>query len=188
MVKCCGVRCRSVLKCRNQLGFYCPKKQKPRHRPGLLPFTATKMRGWMESKYAIAAFKQQKARAKRRGIGWELTFQQWIEWWGADIERRGRRQNCLQMQRRADAGPYAIGNIYKGTPQKNANTQGAVARNRAQEKAKRAHQARLDALMWEPSKEEKEEWFTDSDVRDRLRETGALGTRTASRFLRDSSR
>ncbi|WP_257757895.1 hypothetical protein [Burkholderia glumae] len=81
------------------------------------------------AKYKIA-FQIQRHGAARRGIGWELTFEQWLDWWGDDIERRGVHPGDLQMQRIADAGPYALGNIKKGTPRQNAQTRAAVLRNR----------------------------------------------------------
>lgn len=57
-----------------------------------------------------------------RRIEWELTFEQWVEWWGDDIELRGQGSDNLQMQRINDTGPYALGNIVKGTPKQNTAT------------------------------------------------------------------
>ena len=75
---------------------------------------------------AKRAFLRQKEAAKRRGIGWELTFEQWLEFWGDDLPRRGRGWNELGMQRPCDSGPYAVGNIRKGTPADNARTRSAM--------------------------------------------------------------
>ncbi len=76
----------------------------------------------LDAKKALAAYRSQKHNAARRGIGWELTFKQWCDWWGEDIERRGTRRGCLQMQRYMDRGPYALGNIKKGEPADNVRT------------------------------------------------------------------
>ncbi len=72
------------------------------------------------------AFISQKSQAERRGIEWGLTFEQWLEWWGADLAQRGCRAHELSMQRFKDEGPYALGNVYKGTPQQNADTRELV--------------------------------------------------------------
>ncbi|NIE67463.1 hypothetical protein [Burkholderia sp. Ax-1719] len=87
-----------------------------------------------EAKHRIA-FNVQRHNAKRRGIGWDLTFEQWIQWWGEDIERRGTGPCCLQMQRFGDSGPYALGNIKKGTPHQNSVTASIVRQNEACERA-----------------------------------------------------
>lgn len=67
-------------------------------------------------------FHAQRRNAERRGIGWQLTFQQWLGWWGDDIVRRGRGIDDLCMQRLRDEGPYALGNIRKGIPKQNGRT------------------------------------------------------------------
>lgn len=82
-----------------------------------------------------SAFRSQKANAKRRGIGWELTFDQWLEFWGDDLDKRGSGKDCLQMQRHEDTGPYAVGNIRKGKPKQNSATYSAMYQNRRTAKA-----------------------------------------------------
>lgn len=104
------------------------------------------------AKYRIA-FSVQRHNAGRRGIGWELTFEQWLEWWGNDIERRGVHPGDLQMQRIADAGPYALGNIKKGTPKQNAQTRAAVLRNRQGIEAVQLRRERDDRLLEQESGE-----------------------------------
>lgn len=93
----------------------------------------------------LKKFQSQRSGAMTRRIGWELTFEQWLEWWGDDVDRRGRGPNDLQMQRINDAGPYALGNIVKGTPKQNAAT--------ANEQAGIRHAALVDSgYVWEPIK------------------------------------
>lgn len=102
---------------------------------------------------ARAKFQQQKKSAKRRGIEWQLTFREWLEWWGDDLELRGTGRDNLQMLRFMDQGPYALWNIKKGKPADNAKTAGNMQRNRTQERLKAEREARLDAAMWANSKE-----------------------------------
>lgn len=104
----------------------------------------------MQNKH-LKAFKSQKAGAAARGIGWELTFDEWLSFWGNDIDRRGSGRNSLQMQRFADTGPYALGNIRKGVPAQNSATYSAMSQNRKAVRAAREHQKRLDAMMFAPS-------------------------------------
>lgn len=80
------------------------------------------MRGFVD-KYRKAYAAQERG-AKRRGIAWEFSFEEWLSWWGDDIDRRGSREFQLQMQRNQNAGPYAAWNVRK---------------------------ARLDAMMFAPS-------------------------------------
>ena len=64
-------------------------------------------------------FNVQRQHAQQRGIPWELTFEQWVAWWGDDYAQRGRRADDLVMARHGDVGPYALGNIYKATQAQN---------------------------------------------------------------------
>ena len=77
---------------------------------------------------AKVKFNSQRHGAKRRGIEWKLTFDEWVEWWGCDYHNRGTGRFQLQMQRFHDAGAYELGNIKKGIPRDNAKTKGAVMR------------------------------------------------------------
>lgn len=55
-----------------------------------------------------------KANAKRRGVGFELTFAQWWHIWDVSGKwlLRGNRKGKYAMLRIADAGPYCIANVY----------------------------------------------------------------------------
>jgi hypothetical protein len=64
-------------------------------------------------------FIAQRDNAKRRGIEWQFTFEQWIEWWGNDLSKRGRKADDLCMARFGDKGPYAPGNCFKQTMKEN---------------------------------------------------------------------
>lgn len=103
-----------------------------------------------------AAYERQKRGAAYRGIEFKLTFPEWCEFWGEDIARRGLGPNDLQMCRNADTGPYALGNIRKGTAKDNAKTRGHMMRKRATDKAHEELQAILDAYMHAESCPEKD--------------------------------
>ncbi|WP_234684681.1 hypothetical protein [Bradyrhizobium monzae] len=58
-------------------------------------------------------FTEHRVNAKDRGIGFELTFPQWLEIWIASgrVRRRGCRRGQYVMARHGDRGPYAVGNV-----------------------------------------------------------------------------
>ena len=62
----------------------------------------------------------QKGCAKRRGIDFEFTYEQWIAWWGDDIVNRGRGAGKLVMARFNDSGAYHPDNVRKATQEENA--------------------------------------------------------------------
>ncbi len=62
----------------------------------------------------------QKIHAKLRGIDWQFTYANWIEWWGDDINKRGRAKNDLVMARYDDQGPYHPTNVKKITVGENS--------------------------------------------------------------------
>lgn len=75
----------------------------------------------------LQAYENQIYAAKARGIAWRMTYAQWWRWWQRDDgtgqprwRRRGNRVGCLMMLRKGDKGPYALGNVYCGTPEDNA--------------------------------------------------------------------
>ena len=84
----------------------------------------------MELSEARKKFAKQRRNVLARGIEWQLTFQEWLDFWGDDLDNRGPRFWQLVMQRPCDKGPYAIGNIRKGTPRQNVLTRAAMARNK----------------------------------------------------------
>lgn len=110
----------------------------------------------------------QKHGARARGIGWELTFKEWLDWWGSDLDNRGNKPWNLQMQRRGDTGPYALWNITKGTPKDNSRTWQNVRRNRrAVEDAKRYQRAIDDMPVESEDYEPEDESISAYFSRDR---------------------
>jgi hypothetical protein len=61
------------------------------------------------------AYTQQKGDAKKRGIEFKLTFEEWSNWWGKDFQNRGVGANKLVMGRHGDVGAYELSNIKKIT-------------------------------------------------------------------------
>ena len=131
------------------------------------------------------AYNQQKKGAKKRGIEFLLTFEQWVEWWGDDFSKRGRGTFDLHMCRRLDSGPYSLENIYKGTAKENLRTAANLRLVRASERKKRELQARLDAMMWAESAPDKDEIFSKDEM-DRLRASGVFSDRRYSGFAADT--
>ena len=73
-------------------------------------------------KYGIP-YQSQRATARKRNIEWCFTYDEWVEWWGEDIDRRGPYANDLCMGRYGDTGPYHPDNCYKTTRRENSIVQ-----------------------------------------------------------------
>ena len=57
--------------------------------------------------------------AKKRGIEWQFTYDEWVDWWGDDIHKRGPYRGQLVMARYNDTGPYHPDNVFKTTCSQN---------------------------------------------------------------------
>lgn len=64
-------------------------------------------------------YKDQKLSAGYRNIDWQFTFEEWVTWWGDDIEKRGRYKGQLVMARIGDQGPYHPDNVRKAKTEDN---------------------------------------------------------------------
>ena len=80
---------------------------------------AAKQKEWRESNPKRLAYAQQKDNASKRGIEFLFTFEQWVEFWGDDIDRRGCYVGDLVMARLGDSGPYSESNCFKQTCSEN---------------------------------------------------------------------
>lgn len=71
----------------------------------------------MSDTLTIKAYHDQKSTAKRRGIEFKITFEDWKKWWinTGKAENRGRNKGCYQMCRFNDEGAYELENIYCAT-------------------------------------------------------------------------
>lgn len=69
--------------------------------------------GVLKSDPLYVAFRSARRHAGCRGIGWELTFSEWISVWreSGKLDQRGSRRGHYVMSRHRDIGPYAVGNI-----------------------------------------------------------------------------
>lgn len=75
-----------------------------------IPLERAKM---LKSVGATPAYIQQRQNAKNRGIGWELTLDQWWAIWeqSGKWEQRGKFKGGYVMGRPGNLGPYAVGNV-----------------------------------------------------------------------------
>ena len=62
----------------------------------------------------------QKNTAKRRGIEFLLSFEQWWSIWEDHWEQRGKLKDELAMCRFGDEGAYEVGNVYLDSVSNNA--------------------------------------------------------------------
>ena len=61
-------------------------------------------------------YNMQKAAAKHRGVDFELTFEEWRDWWGDDVSKRGRNHPQAMVMALIDKTQgYKLGNIVKRT-------------------------------------------------------------------------
>lgn len=67
------------------------------------------------------AFTQQRSNAHKRGIEWQLTFEQWRALWGDKLKQRGRQSHQLCMARFNDSGAYAEDNVHIISSAKNCS-------------------------------------------------------------------
>ena len=68
-------------------------------------------------------YTRSKADAKRRGIEFQFSFDEWKSWWlsTGKWELRGRTSGCFQMCRLNDTGPYSAANVYCDTIEANSS-------------------------------------------------------------------
>jgi NUMOD3 motif len=65
------------------------------------------------SKQLRTAFAVQRAKAKQRGISFELDYEGWLLIWikSGKLSQRGKKRGQYVMARFGDKGPYAAGNV-----------------------------------------------------------------------------
>jgi hypothetical protein len=82
----------------------------------------------MDLEEAMRRYVKQQDNAKRRGIEWEFTFEEWCEIWALHWDKRGPGKDQLVMCRTHDQGPYAKGNVRLDSPKGNAAERGMMQR------------------------------------------------------------
>ena len=67
-------------------------------------------------------YTRSKADAKRRGIGFLFTYEEWKQWWldTGKWELRGKTNGSYQMCRKNDTGSYCLENVYCDTVEANS--------------------------------------------------------------------
>ena len=85
---------------------------------------------WKAAHPKQIAYATQKSGAKRRGIPFLFTLDEWIKWWGDDYDLRGVTRYDICMARKGDTGPYEIGNVSKLTNYQNDQDREARRWNR----------------------------------------------------------
>jgi hypothetical protein len=70
------------------------------------------------------AYHQQKSSAKKRGIEFYFTYQEWCDWWERQLgpdwwKLRGCKRGQFVMARYGDEGPYQWGNVEAVTAEEN---------------------------------------------------------------------
>ena len=74
----------------------------------------------MNRTVARQRYASQKAHAAKRGIAWEMTFDEWCEIWDGRLHLRGPRKDQLVMCRTQDQGSYRPDNVRLDSPRGNA--------------------------------------------------------------------
>lgn len=78
-------------------------------------YHASKARRWADQNKKRKCWLDQRATSKRRGVEFNLTFEEYCEFWGSDFRKKGRKMTAMCMGRYDDRGAYEVGNIYKCT-------------------------------------------------------------------------
>lgn len=65
-----------------------------------------------------------KGNAKKRGVAWRLTFEEWLCLWSEHILERGVHRDQYVLCRKNDQGAYAFGNCYVARSQHNNSVRG----------------------------------------------------------------
>jgi hypothetical protein len=78
------------------------------------------------------ACRRQRQRARRRKIEWELTNEEWFDFWLKENrwEKRGPGKKQYVMSRKNDRGPYAASNIVCQTQQQNGWEAAAIEKRK----------------------------------------------------------
>jgi hypothetical protein len=76
-------------------------------------------------KIAKEKYGNQKFKARKRKIAWNINFNQWYDWWlaqGVDKNQHNsyKGKHLLCMCRYNDTGPYSLDNIYCATKSQNS--------------------------------------------------------------------
>lgn len=74
---------------------------------------------WVDANKKRKRWLDQRATSKKRGVDFNLSFEEYCEFWGDNFHKKGRRMTELCMGRYDDKGAYEVGNIYQCTNAEN---------------------------------------------------------------------
>lgn len=94
------------------------RNRKARQSAGFFIFAIP--RGLLDRSSARLKYASHKANAARRGIAFEMSFEEWWQVWEPHWDKRGVGSDELGMCRTRDLGPYRADNIRLDTPKGNA--------------------------------------------------------------------
>lgn len=122
-------------------------------------------KAWREANPERNAFITQRADAKRRGIEFLFTFEEWLAIWqdSGKWEHRGPRTGQYVMARFGDKGPYAVGNVRICTT--GENTVETFTHYIPSEETKRRISAAAKARKRQPHSEETKKQISESNKR-----------------------
>lgn len=80
---------------------------------------------WIKRNPDKVRYNSQKQKAKKRGIIWNLSFEEWSKLWqeSGHYHEMGRTADEYQMCRYGDTGAYEIDNVYIDTCRNNRASQ-----------------------------------------------------------------
>jgi hypothetical protein len=117
-------------------------------------------------KKAKTAFSMHKAGAKRRGIEFKFTFEEWWEIWRPHFHNRGRNKGQFVMCRTMDKGAYEVGNVRIDTVEGNCLTRRVVGFDKRMAIVQANNKPTED---YAPAPYDEEDEFTESWVPQHLR-------------------
>ena len=92
---------------------------------------------WKRNAYIAAKdkpvfkYRKQAANAKKRGVEFNLTFDEWWDLWADHWEERGKGSDQYCMCRTNDEGAYEVGNVRIDTCRNNILESNAIRRSKA---------------------------------------------------------
>jgi hypothetical protein len=104
---------------------------------------------------SLKKFRDHRAMAKRRGIDFNLTHEQWWGIWeqSGKWEQRGIKKGQYVMSRKNDVGPYELGNVYIQTQDQNMS-ESRLGKKQTESHIEKVRQASIRS--WQIRKQEKE--------------------------------
>jgi hypothetical protein len=97
----------------------------------------------MTNRELLRKYNSHRDKAIERGISFEFSFEEWVDWWKTDdrLSRRGVGADKLVMARKGDVGPYRIDNVECKTNRENMQE---IDRSRQSEKMTETWQRKRD--------------------------------------------